>query len=204
MVSLHGELRILRDGICKSCKRKFQVPVSSEPTLSPSYKSSEGPAKSTISVLPWRRLLKARASDHIPSDSGPSSSEIPRSSISDISQTSHSTLHVPRLSTPTFISSPPPGPTTIHGNETPASTSNPVTTTLSRAIPPKTVPNVRWSARIANGALNVTFVCAFVHKDVARSVRFSADGKYLAAVLKEGNTKGAVIIYDVETGDKNW
>jgi WD40 repeat protein len=49
----------------------------------------------------------------------------------------------------------------------------------------------------------VTFVREFVQKDRVRSVRFSPDGKYLAAVVS-GNKNGVIFIYNVETGNKIW
>jgi len=68
-----------------------------------------------------------------------------------------------------------------------------------------TVP--RWYARRdagANAILNVKFVDAFAHKDVVRSVRFSADGKYLATVSTGDDKNSVIYIYNVESGDKTW
>jgi len=72
---------------------------------------------------------------------------------------------------------------------------------------PKTIPWVpRWSVNrdsTAEAALDVTFVRSFDYKDRVRSVRFSADGRYLAAALAHGKWKnGRIIICDVETGEK--
>jgi len=176
VISLHGELRNLREGICTSCKRKF-VPgnhVSSQavkPALIPSslcqisVKSSVGP-NSTFS---WRRLLKQRASDHIPSSYGPHKLETLKES-GNISQTS---------------SSPPV------------------------AVTQKPVPSVpRWFSKrdpTANPALDVKFVREFIQKDPVRFVRFSPDGKHLAAVVTAADFKnGVIFIYNVETGDKTW
>jgi WD40 repeat protein len=67
----------------------------------------------------------------------------------------------------------------------------------------------RWTAERSttiSAALNVTLIRAFYHKDPVPSVRFSADGKYLAAALKdrERHNNGRIFIYDVETGKKTW
>jgi len=35
-------------------------------------------------------------------------------------------------------------------------------------------------------------------------VRFSPDGKYLAAVVAESSKSDGIFIYNVETGDKSW
>jgi len=68
------------------------------------------------------------------------------------------------------------------------------------------VPSVpRWFAKrgpTANPALNVTFVREFIRKDPVRFVRFSPDGKHLAASADYKN--GVIVIYNVETGDKTW
>ena len=171
VVSLHSELRTIRDGICKSCQRKF-VPanLAATPSVSSLVKSPQGPAKHTNPMFSWRRLLKAHASDHIPSSFGPSKSEIPKGS-KDISL---SILPIPF--------------------------------TPSTAITQKPVP--RWFAErdpTANPALYVTFVREFTQKDPVRSVRFSPDGKHLAAVVTAADYKnGVIFIYNVETGDKTW
>src|SRR5258705_11288626 len=98
VVSLHSELRTIRDGICKSCQRKF-VPanLAAKPSVSSLVKSSQGLAKHTNPTFSWRRLLKTHASGHIPSSSGPPKLEIPKESET-ISQVLPS--RPPILSTP--------------------------------------------------------------------------------------------------------
>jgi len=122
-------------------------------------------------MFSWRRLLKAHASDHIPSSFGPPKPEIPKES----KNISLSILPIPS----------PPG----------------------QVITQKPVPSVpRWFAErepTANPALNMTFVREFIQKDPVRSVRFSPDGKHLAAVTA-ADDKNGVIFYNVETGDKSW
>lgn len=188
VISLHGELRTLRDSICTSCKRKFLPAniVSSQPAAvnSSLIKSSLGPAEHTNPIFYRRRPLKAHTSGHIPRNSDPSTPEKPKEPTSNISQTFPS-IPLRIVSTPTI---------------------------LNKAITPEPVPNVpRWFAKrdaTANSesSLDVTFVREFVQKDIVRSVRFSADGKYLAAVTAAYGTgmKGVVFIYNVETGDKIW
>jgi len=82
VISLHGELRALREGICNSCQRKF-VPANlvsessraAKPqpasTVSSLVRSSQGQPKHTNPTFSWRRLLKTHAFGHIPSSSGP-------------------------------------------------------------------------------------------------------------------------------------
>jgi hypothetical protein len=198
VVSLHGELRNLRDGTCKSCKRKFQIyanlvssqaaePAGASLSSMKQIAPSQGPTKSTFSWLKGRRLLKARASDH----GQPSSSR--KSFISNIFLPTR--LPLTALSTPIYIPSPPPALTT----------SDPAMTHISIA-PKPIVPY--WYARAkpdaaADAALDVKFVRAFIHSSV-RFVRFSADGRYLAAALTEGDNNALISIYDVETGNKTW
>jgi len=55
-----------------------------------------------------------------------------------------------------------------------------------------------------NAALDVTFAREFIQKDPVQSVRFSPDGKHLAAVTAAGGKNGVKFIYNVETGDKTW
>ena len=52
----------------------------------------------------------------------------------------------------------------------------------------------------------MTFVRSFIRKGQIRSVRFSADGRYLGVVLKKGSghTTGAIVIFDIETGEETW
>ena len=201
VISLHGELRALRESICSTCKRKF-ILVSSQAAsaeAAPSFVSRiprpQSPANSGFSFS-WRRLLKANASDRIPSGSRPPTltSAMHRSTITDIFP-STPPQPLPILSTPTDMASPPPVLTTM-----------PATITSST---PKIVPKVpRWSVSrdsTAEAALDVTFVRAFDYKDWVQSVRFSADGKYLAAALSDGDvTNGRTMICDVETGEKTW
>jgi len=180
VISLHGELRNLREGICNSCKQKF-VPTnlvsSSSQTAKPKpastvsslrvVKSSQRPAKHTKPTFSWLHLLKKHVSGHIPSSSGSPKTEIPKN-ISQILPSNPSVLSTP-----------------------------------GEAVTQKPVPIVsRWFAErnpTANPALNVTFVREFIQKDPVRFVRFSPDGKHLAAAAdyKFG-------IYNVETGDKTW
>ena len=179
VISLHGELRTLREGICNSCKRKF-VPAnlvsSSSQAAKPKpasnvsslVKSSQRPAKHTNPTFSRRHV-----SSHIPSSSGPPKPEIPRE-LKNISQILPSVLSIP-----------------------------------GEAVTQKPVPSTpRWFAErdpTANPALDVTFVREFVHKDRVRSVQFSPDGKHLAAVVTADKyEKGVVFIYNVETGDKTW
>jgi len=183
VISLHGELRTLREGICNSCKRKF-VPanlVSSSSqaakrkpasTVSSLVKSSQGQAKHTIPTFSWRRLLKTRVSGHIPTNSGPPKPEI-------LKESKNISLSVPIPSIP------------------------------GEAVTQKPIPSVPcWFAEqdpTANAALDVTFVREFIHKGSVRFVRFSPDGKHFAAVVKATNyNNGALFIYNVETGDKTW
>jgi len=182
VISLHGELRTLREGICNSCKQKF-VPANlvsessqaAKPqpasTVSSLVKSSQRLAKHTNPTFSWRRLLKTHASGHIPSISSPPIPEIPK----EPENLSH--LVPPVL----------PGE---------AVTQKPV------------LPSVpRWFAKrdpTANQALDVTFVREFIQKDRVRFVRFSPDGKYLAAVTGADFNKGVISIYNAETGDKTW
>jgi WD40 repeat protein len=76
----------------------------------------------------------------------------------------------------------------------------------SQAIVPKTEPSSRGTKRdeITNPALEVAFVRDFSLEYRVRSVRFSADGKYLAVVVAgdTANSYGATVIYDVQTGKK--
>jgi len=187
VISLHGELRTLREGICNSCKQKF-VPanlVSSSsqvakpkpaPTVSSLVKSSQRPAKHTIPTFSWRRLLKTHASGHIPSSSNLSPKpEIPKES-----------KNIPQI--------------------LPLS---PILYTAGEAVTQKPVRSApHWFAKrdpTANAALDVTFVREFIQEGPVRFVRFSPDGKYLAAVVTAADYKnGIIFIYNVETGDKTW
>jgi len=181
VISLHGELRTLREGICNSCQRKF-VPANlvsessqaAKPasTTSSLVKSSQGQPKHTNPTFSWRRLLKTHASGHIPSISSPPIPKIPKES--------ENISHLAVLPTP------------------------------GEAVTQKpALPNVpRWFAErdpAANAALDVKFVREFIQKDPIRFVRFSPDGKHLAAVVTAADDKnGVIFIYNVETGDKTW
>jgi len=185
VISLHGELRTLREGICNSCKQKFVltnlVSESSQAakpkpasTVSSLVKSSQGPAIHTNPTFSWRRLLRTHVSGHIPSSYGPPKPEIPK----NISQ---------------ILTSRPP-----------------VLSIPGEAVTQKPLPSIpRWFAErdpTANlAALDVTFVREFIQKDPVRFVRFSPDGKHLAAVVTTAYYKnGVIFIYNVETGDKTW
>jgi hypothetical protein len=205
VISLHGELRALRESICSTCKRKF--------VLVPSQVASAEAAADSPSIvnqiprpqIPAKRKISEAScaeSDRIPSGSRPPTiaSAMYRSTITDIPQSVPSMLPqpIPILSTPTDMPSPPPVLTTMPGNE------NAATITSSTPI---TVPRVpRWSVRrdsTAEAALDVTFVRSFDYKDRVPSVRFSADGRYLAAALADAEWEnGRIIICDVETGEK--
>jgi len=183
VISLHGELRTLREGICKSCKQKFVpanlVSESSQaakpkpaPTVSSLVKSSQGLAKHTIPTFSWRRLLKTHVSSHIPTNSGPPKSEI-------LKESKNTSLSVPIPSIP------------------------------DEAVTQKPLPSApRWFAErdpTANVALDVTFVREFIQNGPVQFVRFSPDGKHLAAVVTTAHYKnGVIFIYNVVTGDKTW
>ena len=213
VVSLHGELRSLRESICIPCKQKF-VPANliscrapPDPAVDSSFvhriSPSQGPAEHTNSTFSVCQA-HIHASAKFPTGSGPPTAKLHRAPRT-LSQPH------PILSTPTSILLPRPILNTIHGNEKPGST-NALTkvTSSSRTTTPKSVPRRPcWSVRrdaTADTALDVTFVCAFDHKDPVKSVRFSADGKYLAAVLKDSkrHNNGTIIIYDIECGEKIW
>jgi WD40 repeat protein len=48
----------------------------------------------------------------------------------------------------------------------------------------------------------VAFVRSSIYGGWVMSVKFSTDGRYLAAAL--GGNSGSVVIFDVETGEKIW
>jgi len=187
VISLHGELRNLREGICNSCKKKFVSAIlvsessqAAKPkpasTVSSLVKSSQGQAKHTNPTFSWRRLLKTHVSGHIPNSFGPPVPQIPKESKT-ISQIL------------------PSGP--------------PVLSIPDEVITQKPLPSVpRWFAKrdpTANPVLDVIFVREFIQKDPVRFVRFSPDGKHLAAVVTAADYKnGVILIYNVETGDKTW
>ena len=59
---------------------------------------------------------------------------------------------------------------------------------------------------MADSTLDVTFGRTFMHSDPVHYVRFSTDGRYLAAALKdrERHNNGTIVVYDVETGKQTW
>src|SRR5260370_7906024 len=101
VVSLHGELRTLRDGICTSCKRIFQVPTNLVSSKAAEYNS----------IFSWRRLLKAHAYD-IPCSSVSSTPEIRR--LFTVAPSIPQPFPIP-ISIPSLPSAPP------HRNKTPVS-----------------------------------------------------------------------------------
>jgi hypothetical protein len=51
----------------------------------------------------------------------------------------------------------------------------------------------------------VTFVRSLFHEGRVQSVRFSPDGRYLAAILEGSRRRNApLVIFDVETGKRTW
>ena len=62
----------------------------------------------------------------------------------------------------------------------------------------------RWFVKqdAVNATISITFVRSFIHEVTVWSVRFSADGKYLAAGL--GVHNGLVVVFDVTTGKQIW
>jgi hypothetical protein len=202
VVSLHGELRTLRDAICTTCKQKFVLAniVSSQAP------EPQDPVESGNSTFLWSSLLNA-VSDPIPIGSG-HPTEIHKPATSSLSFTLVRAL--PISSTPTSLL--PPVFNTVHGNEKVAliSDTHSMVASSSRTTTPQSVTgDPSWSVRrdaIADPVIDVAFVCTFSLKDAIQSVRFSADGKFLAAALKDGNhfNNGRILIYDVETGKQSW
>ena len=203
VVSLHGELRTLRQSICKPCKRKLvlsssQATETAVDSLVNRIPLSQG-SNELKSTFSWRRVLKASASGHILSSFR---SEKHRSTTTHITQNREESKPSESLSTSTHIPLLLLKPTTIHGNES----TDPLTPI--KTIVPQTVPH--WSAirdptADHDATLAVKFVRAFIHKGEVRSVRFSADSKYIAVAKCDWRDMAtATFIYDVETGDKHW
>ena len=65
-----------------------------------------------------------------------------------------------------------------------------------------------WSVKqsgTANGILHIKFARSFIYSGQIRSLRFSPDGKHLAALLRSSTRHNTEIIFvDVETGEKTW
>ena len=162
------------------------------------------PSRSESAAEPtnfWRRMLKGKQrSDrkNSPDRFGPATPNLPIA-ISSVSPDASLSPDPPESislgSTHMPVTLPP-----VMGKKS-LTVSKPLPESSSRAITPEPAP--RWSARrdaTANTTLNVTFVRSFTHKDIVMSVKFSADGKYLASAL--GGSSGSVAIFEVETGKK--
>ena len=83
-------------------------------------------------------------------------------------------------------------------------------TSSCKAIALKTETNVpQWYVKrdqTANAAVDFTFERTVLLRDRVQSVRFSPDGKYLAAAIWGGAEEryGATVIYDAQKGNKHW
>jgi WD40 repeat protein len=182
-------LRTLRNSICISCKQKF-APASLVSSQAATVDSS--------------RLMNRTSPSRRPSELTD-----PTFSLHRLPKGHHASDKTPRGSEPT----PPVAAITDGNNLKPASIYNSPTTapsSSSKSITPIAEPSVPcWSIKrdaTADVALDVTFVRVFIHHDPVQSVRFSVDGKYLAAAVKDNNwhNNGMVYIYEVETGKKTW
>jgi hypothetical protein len=168
VVSLHDELRTLRENICISCKQKF-LPrnlVSSLAAAGEELQSSAKPAHAT--QFGGRPVKHAFA-------------HMPTRSVEHRMSEVHSSVPMAKR-------------TVINKTDRLASGSNQlITTTSSRAIAPSFKSNTksntpRWlvARDTPNPTINVTFMRSFGHEGKVYSTCFSADGIFLAVAKGSG------------------
>ena len=186
VISQANELRILRGNICQNCKLRF----------SPSPESSVGTPSSSVVIHPQSSGGPARLSKHKP---------FWRRMLTQPFPTKHPDLNLtpPSIHASNPASNPAPIPTLKfpsfeHLTQTSKSAIIDSVPATEIPIAPETAPE--WLVEYGNSesrSVDVTFVRAHEQEANVNSLRFSPDGKYLAASVV--GFSGKISIYSVES-----
>ena len=187
--SLSNELRTLKENVCQSCKKIFTATMSlASPQAILASRSYPGTPEDSMNF--WRLVWQHHALPVLAGYPGWASSYL---DIDSISLDQFPSLNPPLK--PTLI------PISPSITERSLTLSISPTESSSNGISPSVSQD-----EIDNGTLHVNFVRSFIRKGQIRSVRFSADGRYLGVVLRKGSRHitGAIVIFDIETGEETW